>query len=63
MEWLFRELPALLDDSDNHMERAYTAWPDRLYVIDKNGRIAHQSARGPFGLKPAEVEATLERIM
>ena len=57
------ELPALLDDPDNHVERAYTAWPDRLYVIDKNGRIAHKSAPGPFGFKPAEVEATLKRIM
>ena len=57
------ELPALLDGADNQVERAYTAWPDRLYVIDKNGRIAHKSAPGPFGFKPAEVEATLKRIM
>jgi type I thyroxine 5'-deiodinase len=57
------ELPALLDESDNHVERAYTAWPDRLYVIDRNGRIAHKSAAGPFGFKPADVEATLKRIL
>jgi len=32
-------------------------------VIDKDGRIAHKSAAGPFGFKPAEVEATLNRIL
>ena len=36
------ELPALVDDPDNRVERAYTAWPDRLYVIDRDGRIAYK---------------------
>lgn len=57
------ELPALIDEPDNRVERAYTAWPDRLYVIDKDGRIAHKSAAGPFGFKPVNVEATLKRIL
>lgn len=57
------ELPALVDELDNRVERAYTGWPDRLYVIDRDGRIAHKSAAGPFGFKPADVEATLKRIL
>jgi Iodothyronine deiodinase len=57
------ELPALVDEPDNRVERAYTAWPDRLYVIDRHGLIAHKSAAGPFGFKPADVEATLKRIL
>ena len=57
------ELPALVDGPDNRVERAYTAWPDRLYVIDRDGLIAHKSAAGPFGFKPAEVEAALKRIL
>lgn len=56
------ELPALVDGQDNRVERSYTGWPDRLYVIDKDGRIAHKSAAGPFGFKPAEVEAALKRL-
>lgn len=56
------ELPAVVDGSDDRVERAYTGWPDRLYVIDRNGRIAHKSAAGPFGFKPADVEAVLKRI-
>ena len=54
--------PALVDDFTNSTEIAYTAWPDRLYVIDKDGRVAYKSKAGPFGFKPAEVEAVLRRI-
>ena len=57
------ELPALVDGPDNAVERAYTGWPDRLYVIDRDGAIAHKSAAGPFGFKPAEVAAALKRLI
>jgi iodothyronine deiodinase-like protein len=56
------ELPAVIDDPDNHVERAYTGWPDRLYVIDRDGAIAHKSKAGPFGFKPAEVEDRLRQL-
>lgn len=57
------ELRALVDEPDNRVERAYTAWPDCFYVIDRDGLIPHKSAAGPFGFKPADVEATLKRIV
>ncbi len=57
------EIPAIIDDPDNHVERAYTAWPDRLYVIDRNGSVAYKSAAGPFGFKPAQVETALKRLV
>jgi hypothetical protein len=57
------EFPALVDGSDNRVERAYTGWPDRLYVVDGDGTIAYKSAAGPFGFKPAEVEAALKRLI
>ena len=56
------ELPAIVDEADDRVEQAYTGWPDRLYVIDSDGRIAYKSAAGPFGFKPSEVEATLNRL-
>ena len=57
------ELPALIDENDNRVERDYTGWPDRLYVIDRDGRIAYKSAAGPFGFKPAAVQETLVRLL
>lgn len=53
------EMPALLDRPDDAVERAYTGWPDRLYVIDADGRIAFKSAAGPFGFDPAALEPVL----
>ena len=54
--------PAVIDNLDNSTEEAYTAWPDRLYVIDREGRVAYKSKPGPYGFKPAEVEQTLQRL-
>jgi len=57
------EMPALVDDPDNRVERAYTAWPDRLYVVDSAGRIVYKSQPGPFGFKPEDVEAALKGML
>ena len=56
------DLPALVDDMQNSTELAYTAWPDRLYVIDRDGRIALKTDAGPFGFKPEFVTETLKRL-
>ena len=53
------QIPALIDDFSDSTEKAYTGWPDRLYVIDRNGRIACKTKPGPFGFHPEEVEKTL----
>ena len=53
-------LPALIDNIGNSTERAYTGWPDRLYVIDRDGRIAFKSAPGPYGFKPDDLARALQ---
>ena len=55
--------PAVLDEFNNETEQAYTAWPDRLYLIDAQGRVAYKSKPGPFGFKPDELKAALERAV
>jgi hypothetical protein len=52
-------LPAVVDRFDDSTEKAYTGWPDRLFLIDRQGRLAYKSRPGPFGFKPAELEAVL----
>jgi hypothetical protein len=56
------KFPAVLDDFGNSTERAYTGWPDRMYLIDMKGKIAYKSKPGPFGLKPDELAAALSRM-
>jgi type I thyroxine 5'-deiodinase len=57
------ELPALIDYIDDSAEQDYTGWPDRMYVIDSQGRVAFKSRPGPFGFKPAEMEEALVRTL
>ena len=56
-------IPAIIDDLANTTEAAYTAWPDRLYLIDRDGRVAYKSKPGPFGFKPADLAVALKRVL
>jgi hypothetical protein len=56
------KFPAVLDEFGNSTERAYTGWPDRIYLIDAQGKIAYKSKPGPFGFKPDELAAALARL-
>jgi hypothetical protein len=53
-------MPTVVDDVDNRVDDAYAGWPERMYVIDTAGRIAHAGRRGPWGFKPQEVEQWLK---
>jgi type I thyroxine 5'-deiodinase len=57
------ELPAVVDDFDDTTDTNYTGWPERLYLIDRDGRVAYKSRPGPFGFKPADLEAALARML
>lgn len=52
-------MPLLVDRLDDLVGNAYSGMPDRLYVIDRDGRVAYQGGRGPFGFNPAEMEQSL----
>lgn len=55
--------PAVVDEFGNSTEAAYAAWPDRIYVIDGDGRVAYKSRPGPFGFAPRELELALEHVL
>jgi type I thyroxine 5'-deiodinase len=57
------EIPAVLDEFGNSTESAYTAWPDRLYLIDRAGKVTYKSKPGPFGFKPDDLQAALRRTV
>jgi Iodothyronine deiodinase len=56
-------IPAVLDEFGNSTEQTYTAWPDRIYVIDRNGRVAYKSKPGPFGFSADTLEKSLAKVM
>ncbi len=51
--------PMLVDTLDDTVNNLYSGIPSRLYIIDRTGKIAFKSGRGPFGFKPAELEHSL----
>lgn len=46
-------IPCVIDDMDDAVNKAYGAWPDRVYVVRTDGRLAVAAKRGPWGFKPA----------
>ncbi len=57
------ELPALLDHMDDSAERDYSGWPDRLYVIDSQGRVAYKSGLGPSASSPMKWKRLLYKFL
>jgi type I thyroxine 5'-deiodinase len=56
------KFPAVIDNIDNRTEQAYTGWPDRLYLIDREGKVAFKTKPGPFGFKPGQLEAAIKSL-
>jgi hypothetical protein len=52
-------MPVLVDGVDDRVGRAYSGMPDRLYVVDREGKVAFKSGRGPFWFNPGEMEQAL----
>ena len=56
------KIPAVVDDFGNSTEANYTGWPDRLYLIGRDGKILFKTKPGPFGFDAAELEKALKKI-
>ncbi len=51
-------IPCLIDKMDNKVADAYKGWPDRIYLIRKDGRLGVAGNRGPWGFPPALAKVT-----
>jgi hypothetical protein len=56
-------MPLLVDTIDDQVNRAYSGFPDRLYLIDRQGKVAYKGGRGPFGYKPRQLEQNLLMLL
>lgn len=56
-------MPLLVDAIDDRVGHAYSGMPDRLYIVDRQGRVAYKGGRGPFGFKPGEMAQSLAMLM
>jgi Iodothyronine deiodinase len=56
-------IPMLLDGMDDAACRAFSAWPERIYIVAADGRIAYQGGHGPYDFHPEEARDALERLL
>ena len=52
-----------VDEMDDGTNKAYAAWPTRLYLVGTDGSVAYAGGLGPFGFKPAELGAAIDAYL
>ena len=57
------EMPAVVDEMDDEVAKAYGAMPERLYLVGRDGRIAYKGGMGPMFFRPREWEAAIEAYL
>lgn len=57
------DIPALVDEMDDAVNRAYAAQPDRLYLIGADGRVAWKCGKGPQGFDPDGLERAIRAAL
>jgi tetratricopeptide (TPR) repeat protein len=53
--------PAVVDGMDGKVERAYSAWPSRAFVLDKEGRILYSTRLTELDFHPSEMETAVRQ--
>lgn len=57
-------IPMLLDEMDNAVNQAYGGGsPERLYVMDVDGRVTYQGRVGPHFFDPDQWERAIDAVV
>jgi Iodothyronine deiodinase len=56
-------MPVLVDDMDDAVSEAFAAWPERVYVAERGGRLRFVGGPGPFEFDPDAAEAALVELL
>jgi iodothyronine deiodinase-like protein len=56
-------MPVAIDGMDNPADKAFAAWPERIYLIGRDGRVLYRGEVGPFGFHPEEAERALSALL
>lgn len=55
-------IPVLVDDMKDSVATTYSAHPDRLFIINAEGKIAYRGDKGPRGFNSADMEKSLKLL-
>ncbi len=56
-------MPTVLDTIDNQLDLAYSALPERLFLVDADGRVAWRGGMGPWGFDPDAWEKAIAELL
>ena len=52
-----------VDEIDDPVNKAFAAWPTRLYLINTAGVVVYAGGLGPFGFKPATLGQAIQNYL
>jgi len=52
--------PLVVDGIENTFHKTYAAWPERYFIVDKAGKLAHIAVPGPMGYTSAHIDQVQE---
>jgi hypothetical protein len=52
-----------VDYMDDAVNKAYAAWPTRLYLIGLDGKVVYCGGLGPYDFKPVKLKAAIENYL
>jgi len=56
-------MPFLVDSMDDTVEKAYVGHPNRIYVVDIDGKVVMKGPRGPWGADITGAEKALKELL
>ena len=55
-------IPILVEEMDNSIDEAYSAAPERLYLIGKDGKVVYRGGAGPHFLDLDELDEAIQKM-
>ena len=56
-------IPTYVDEIDDTVNKAYAAWPTRLYLLGLDGRVVYAGGPGPQGFSPEELKSAIDSYL
>ncbi|BDS06519.1 hypothetical protein NT6N_15590 [Oceaniferula spumae] len=56
------KVPVLLDDMNDSASKAYSALPERFFILGTDGKVAYAGKRGPHGVDLTALEKRLKEL-
>lgn len=57
------KIPVLVDDMQDTVNKAYSAWPDRLFIIGADAKLIFSGEPGPRGFRVDAMEEALKKAL